>query len=348
MTEHRMAFSRHPNVSAWLLSAALSLFAHHTLAGDKSQAAALAQEATALGEAGKLDQACAKFAESLKLDRSAKVAYNLAHCSELAGKLATAWEQYLEAQKIAKLERDDQVASLAEQAAAKLKPRLPRVVLHVPAPELGLSVHLDEQAISEAAWGVELPVDPGPHVLVAEAPGREKLVRRLTPIAEAETRELTLPSLTVVTPSGARDVPTAPVAPPKTVIKSDVSSPRHVRSSPPAAPVLPWVIAGASAAVAIGGLGAGWVAKTKYQDAKSQCLGGVRKCPPTAVEDGASALGWANASNVLVGVGAAGIVTGIVLLLTSRAPATPSAVGLTRVLPVVGSGQLGVVCSEAF
>ncbi|HZO13795.1 MAG TPA: hypothetical protein VFB62_11075 [Polyangiaceae bacterium] len=55
-------------------------------ASNKAAAESLFQEGQAAMEAGKLDIACAKLAESLELERAVGTLLNLARCHELSGK----------------------------------------------------------------------------------------------------------------------------------------------------------------------------------------------------------------------------------------------------------------------
>src|SRR5687768_12013927 len=51
-------------------------------------------EAIALSEAGKYEEACSKFEESDRLDHAMNTLFNLADCYEKIGRIASAWEAF--------------------------------------------------------------------------------------------------------------------------------------------------------------------------------------------------------------------------------------------------------------
>lgn len=128
----------------------------------------------ALLSEGKLDDACPKLAESLRLDTGIGTMLYLAECYERSGKIASAWAQFREAQASASKD-GDQRERIARDRADQLEPKLSRLTIVVPKESdvEGLVVTRDGSTIGRAAWGVEAPVDPGSHVLRASAPGRE-------------------------------------------------------------------------------------------------------------------------------------------------------------------------------
>jgi hypothetical protein len=67
----------------------------------------------------------------------------------------------------------------------------------------GLEVVCDETTISSAAWGSQLPLDPGKHKLIATAPGRRRWDVTVT-LALGQHGRLTLPALTPLPVSTAR------------------------------------------------------------------------------------------------------------------------------------------------
>ena len=82
--------------------------------------------------AGSYDIACARFRDSDKLDPAVGTRFNLADCEERRGLVATAWSLFRGV--LSELAQDDDRKPIAEERAAKLKPRLP-IVTMVPPPD---------------------------------------------------------------------------------------------------------------------------------------------------------------------------------------------------------------------
>src|SRR6187399_829900 len=85
-----------PALAAFTLSA-LMLRSVPARAGDEAAAEALFLEAKKLAAAGKLAEACPKFAESNRLDRGAGTLIHLADCYEKNGQSASAWATFKDA-----------------------------------------------------------------------------------------------------------------------------------------------------------------------------------------------------------------------------------------------------------
>lgn len=121
----------------------------------------------------KIDEACAKFADSEQLDRALGTLINLAVCHEQQGKLATAWGEFVDsaAQAAKGGQRDRE--SFARAHAAALESKLQRLVVEVGIPLSGLEVTLDGQVLPPSTLGTAIPLDPGVHELHARATGKK-------------------------------------------------------------------------------------------------------------------------------------------------------------------------------
>src|SRR5262249_5377936 len=115
-----------------------------------------------LFKAGKYAEACAAFEQSQKLEAAFGTLYNLAGCYVKLGKLASAWVAYREL-----AQRDGNAGRRADSArrARELEPRLPRLLIRLPAAPQGLVVTMNGQDVT-AAIGVDNPVDTGSYQLV--------------------------------------------------------------------------------------------------------------------------------------------------------------------------------------
>jgi len=165
------------------------------------------------------ENACPKFAESYRLDPATGTLLNLAACHEAQGKLATAWTEYMDVSRIGRRDgRADRIKYAREHADALL-PRLSRLTIAT-APDTdatALEITLDGMAVGQVMLGVAAPLDPGPHVVVATAPGKKPYRQEVVLGAEADQQTLTIPALEAGEPvpvQPVQPVAVAPVAPP--------------------------------------------------------------------------------------------------------------------------------------
>jgi hypothetical protein len=130
-------------------------------------------------------EACPKFAESQRLEPAAGTVMNLATCEERLGKLASAWQHWKEA--IDALPPADDRIPFARGRVNDLEKKLPR--LRVTLSGGAGKVFRDEIELGPASQGVMLPVDPGPHTVTVQAPGR--LPEKVTiEVAEGEEKQI--------------------------------------------------------------------------------------------------------------------------------------------------------------
>ncbi len=141
-------------------------------AADKAAADALFKEGKELLDAGRVAEACGKLAESQRIDARLGTLLNLATCHETLGKTASAWAAYNEAAAQAAATRQGERERFARGKLAELEAKLSKLTLVVAEPPPGLVVDLDGSELRAAALGTAIPVDPGPHVIEARAPGR--------------------------------------------------------------------------------------------------------------------------------------------------------------------------------
>ena len=142
-------------------------------AADETEGARLFREGRAAMLEGRFDAACPKIAESQRLEPHVGTLLNLAACHERQGKVAGAWVEYQKALTAARADGQPERARLAQQRIDVLEPRVPWLTI---VPPLGtnaneLVVTLDGAIVQPVAWGKEMPVDPGPHVVGARKPG---------------------------------------------------------------------------------------------------------------------------------------------------------------------------------
>lgn len=286
---------------------------------DLALAESLFDEGRRLLDAGQVDAACPKLAESRRLDPQIGVTLFLAECERRAGRLATAWGLFRDAAAAADAKRDSR-AALARERAAQLEPRLSKVVITVPASSKveGLSIALDGKPIASAGWGVPIPVDPGAHSVVSSAPGHQSRTEPLRVEGEQTSIEIRISRLEL-------EAPIRQVALPTQEERSFVRP-------------LGWTLLGAGA-VGIG-LGAyfGISAANNASDAKDLCPD-YPSCRASvavsATDANDAATADATISTVSLAVGGAFLAAGIVLVLVTPAhrAAVVSDRGIVRLTP---------------
>jgi hypothetical protein len=106
----------------------------------------------------------------------------LADCYEQAGRTASAWALFREAEDAAKRAEQQDREHIAGERATSLEARLSKLELRVPAALRvpGLELRLNDAPVPSASWNVPLPVDPGGAHVEARAPGKKPWVIQLT------------------------------------------------------------------------------------------------------------------------------------------------------------------------
>jgi hypothetical protein len=224
----------------------------------------------------------------------------------------------------------------AEQELSALRPRIPKVTIVVTGPGAGtpnLGVALDGKAVKNAVLGVEMPIDPGDHVLTTGAGGERKEVT--FSIAEAERKSVEIEALA---PTDAA----APVAPPP-----PPAAPPPPEPPPPAKPASTWQKPAALVAGGIGvaglatGIVTGLLAGARHETAEKECPN--RVCAEGSA--GANALesfrSLRTISTIGYVVGGVGLAGGAALFLL--APSSQPAANASKVQVFVGAGSAGVM-----
>ncbi len=191
---------RHPRTAFLLVVAATltsSAIPSRALAQaeDQAGARALFTEGKRLMKAGKYAEACPKLEAAQKLYSSAGILLNLADCYEKIGRTASAWTRFGEAVSVANRSNRPEDADEARRRQEALEPALVRLVVRVTSPVPGLVVTRDGVTLDEAIWGATLPVDPGDHLVRAEAPGYEPWSTSVSVTRRGDTVTVKVPKL---------------------------------------------------------------------------------------------------------------------------------------------------------
>lgn len=284
---------------------------------DSAAAEALFERGKALMQEGKIDEACAKFEESHRIEPGGGVLINLATCHERQGRTATAWAGFKEALALAaKAGRADR-ESFARERIEVLEKQLPRLRIDVPgeARVPGLSLRRGEVALGEGAWGEALPVDPGKHTIQASAPGHEGRNYEV----QARAGELTTLRIAPLEPLSS-PVSSSPVASSEAPAASATSAGPGAMPAPIAASgprrTAGYVVGGAGLLALWAGGVFGVRAVMKRQESDADCPGGACNARGwSTYEDAQRAARYAN---VGLAVGAVGLGVGAWLVLSAR------------------------------
>lgn len=159
---------------------------------------------------------CPVIARSYELDARPGTLYTLADCEAQRGRLATAlklFNQFIST--VGSLSSANQAKYLsrktkAEKRRAEIEPQVPKVSLTLP-PEAPWTtvIKIDGAAIDIGMVGKPIPVDPGPHVFTADAPGCKTTEVRET-VEKSEVKNISLP---VELPAKTCQVAVAPPVP---------------------------------------------------------------------------------------------------------------------------------------
>lgn len=332
-------------------------------AAQDAQAEDLFQRAKALMAQSRYREACPLLAESYRLAGGGGTLQNLAVCHEEEGKVAFAYNRFVELRALSlKANRQDRV-KLAEEHLAKLKDRLSRLEIHfVGGKAPGTTVFIDGDAYGETSWEAGILVNTGTRTVRVEAPGKKPLELKKKVEDEGKTERLDVPKLEDLPVTKAP--PPGPAAGPSLEELDRVAGQRALRTTG-------FVIGGLGIATGIAGGIFGVLAITKNQAAADVCAdtgdptkvnagpfdddtkfiraGGGCFAPKDSTNpdlDKANGLRddartFANVANVLVPVGVVALGVGAYLVIrgsqTAEAPKKPERASVPRGAPVRAS-----------
>jgi hypothetical protein len=174
----------------------VSVLAGNARAEPKTQSALAEQayqEGRELAEQNRWDEACAKFEDSLRHEGALGTQLNLARGYEHIGKLASAWQLFTAVSAAAVGPGNADRRAFAQNHAAALEPRVPRLAVIGPTPRLaGFAVAVDGAPID--ADGRILRVNPGARRIVASAPDHQPFTRVVS-LVEGGTETVVIPDL---------------------------------------------------------------------------------------------------------------------------------------------------------
>ena len=294
---------------------------------DQTLAQTLFDEAVKLMDKGQFSDACPKLAESQRLDPGGGTLLNLGFCRQNEGKLASAWAAYNEALSQAIKDGRKDRESTARVHVDELEGKYSKLAIDVSdaARKIdGLEIRIDGTPVRQAAWGSLVPIDRGTHGIVVSAPGKKNYNTTIDITTDGTTQRVSIPALEK-----------APIA----IDRTRGSGTERVTSRGQI--IAGWVTVGVGVAALGVGIGAGIAAL----DAKSQ-VDAVCKFPPgnacdqngMAINERAKTYAWL--SDFGIGVGAAAIIGGVALVLTSTKT--------VHIAPAVGPTAAGAMLFTTF
>lgn len=181
-------------VVALVLSTAA--LAHADGEEDQVKADRLFEEAQALKQSGKTDEACAKYNEALAFNKNAVgTLLNVAKCAEDAGKYATAVKHYRQARDLAREHSLNEHKTAAEQRLEINEPKVPRLAIAFTERLAEMKLVIDDVVYPTDQQSTnELRLDPGTRHIVVTAPGRLPFDTRVT-LVEGKQEAVAIPKL---------------------------------------------------------------------------------------------------------------------------------------------------------
>jgi hypothetical protein len=260
--------------------------------GVATHADQLFQDGVRLMREDKCPEAIAKFARSQELDPSTATLVNLATCYTRVGRTASAYKTYQTAAGAAEKDGNAELKERALKALGILEPQITKLRIVVPERARPITVRVNGEVVDTAA---PVPIDPGETTIEAEAQGRETWRHTVTAEGNGATIVVQLPEPPSPSPASA-----------------------------PAPEPQPWwttsrKVAAVAGGVGVVGLGVGTVlglsAMSKYDESNQYCVAG--HCNQQGHDLRAGALTKADVSTVVTVIGAAAVVGGAVIWLTS-------------------------------
>jgi hypothetical protein len=299
-------------------------------AADNAKADALFKKGKKLLGEGKFAEACQAFEASQRAEPTIGTLLNVAKCYEDWGKLATAYDTYVEAERQAEAASDDRIDRIKERVGA-IEPTVPTLVIRADSKPVDLEVVVDGKEIAIGELNAPRRVDPGEHVIEYGIAGGEK--KRVTVTLEAsDHKSIALEKLAAMQVGG-------PVE--ENVLEPDEPEPVVDNPNPGRTRKLIGIVTG-SAGIVLIGISSYLVldARADYRAALAAHCNADKQCDDEGLDATHSARTRANVGTVLFSVGLAAVAGGVVLYLT--APKAKSGEH-ARIQPVVTPDGAGVV-----
>jgi hypothetical protein len=331
-------------VVAFVFIATLAPSERDALAGGEvATAQVLFEDGKRLMARGRWPEACAKLAESQRLSPAIGTEFNLADCREHEGKLASAWEAFLDVVDQTHKRGENQREAAARARADALEPRLGRLTIQVSASlarVADVEVRRDGEVVPREAWGVGLPVDGGDHAIEVRAPAHVTWTGSAHTV-DGGASTVVVPDLVV---ASAESTPALAVATPPANAPPHDDGPRALPPDRTAA----FVVLGS--AVLFAGVGVAGLlehaANVNDYNADPTCPAISASNRPARCNDYVSAAStWSTVGVLGFVAGGVAAITGVTLWITAPARTAPR--GAARYFTCWSAG-LGMSCGGVF
>lgn len=155
----------------------------------------LYKQARELVNAGRWEEGCPKFQAAMAKQPTASILINVGDCHVHQGKLAKAMEDYDVARELNRETQDEgrrvALASEIDVRVKKLAPRIPALRIIIENAVADMVVRCDGDGLDADRIGVDIPLDPGTHVVTAEAADFEAAPQQVT-LKEGARERVTL------------------------------------------------------------------------------------------------------------------------------------------------------------
>jgi hypothetical protein len=343
-----------PTLVACALSSVLpSLAQAESSAAQKAAAESLFDDGVRAMKSGHFADACPKLEESERIDPGIGTLLYLGECYEKTGRTASAWATFREAASTAQAQGETDRTRIANARADRLQASLSRLTVRV-APDTAqiasLHVTRDNTDIASTLFGVAIPVDPGKYQIVASADGYENFEAVVEVAANGDSKSLDIPTLKAA-PKAAAPTPAAgsgaAVGPTNNAVVVDAAPVGTEPASTAKRANGLRTAAYVTGAIGIVGLGVGSYfgirALSKNSDAESHCPQD-NACDAQGVSSTTQAKNAAVVSNITIAAGAAFVVAGVVLYLSSE----PKREARLELHPIVSRDVAGIGFGGAF
>lgn len=314
-----------PTLAACAVSSLLAGHAHaEASAAQKAAAEALFDDGVKAMKGGRFADACPKLEESEHIDPGIGTLLYLGECYEKTGRTASAWATFREAASTAQAQGESDRAHIAAGRADRLQPALSKLTVRVAAENAQLPllhVTRDNVPLANSQLGSAIPVDPGKHHVTATAEGYDSFEVDVEVAPNGDSKLLDIPPLkaapkpTVVAPAPVTAPPDNAAAPPAPPPSSSADTSAAVQTSG-GTRTAAYVVG----ALGVAGLGVGTYfgvrAISKNSSAEKHCPSND-SCDAAGLTYTDQAKNAAVASNISIAIGAAFVVAGVVLYLSS-------------------------------
>ncbi|HMR80489.1 MAG TPA: hypothetical protein PKD61_35515, partial [Polyangiaceae bacterium] len=283
------------------------------------------QRATELEQAGNYPAALGLFREVGEVKMTPQVRFHIAFCEAKLGKLVAALGGY----ELALADAASVGGGFQKEvqtAADDLRARIPKLVIRRGDSAAAARVELDGVALGEASMDTELPVDPGPHLVVATL-GSAKKFSKTVKVAESEVQAVEIAfegEATSATPTQA------PARDSKE--KGSDSSPSRV------APIVVGVV-GVAALAASGVFFL--LRESAIKDLDEACGPKRNQCPASSESTYDDAKRYNTFSQIALGVGVVGIGTAATLWMTAGPSESKSTTARVGFVPAAAGADAG-------